>query len=179
MSTSLDISVLPIYRQDGFDQSYLPGLQIAAPPRRAARGRRNDRLTIFFSMTGGSQISPSQHSQILENLTKGYFKTSGTATTAMQVVVESLNDYLFKRNRSASGRGRQAVALLTLVVVRDERLYMAQCGPVHGLLLTSTGIRHLHDSETASRGLGISQNPSVRFFQAEIAPADLLILTPE
>ncbi len=178
MSSSLDVSVLPIYRQDGYDQSYLPGLQVAAPPRGPARGRRNDRLIVFFSIEGGSQISPSLHSQILENLTKGFYKTSGTATTAMSTLVKNLNDYLFKRNRSASGRGRQVVALLTLVVVREDHLYLAQCGPVHGLLLTATGIRHLHDAESAGRGLGISQNPSVRFSQASFASNDLLILTP-
>jgi len=179
MSTSIDVSVLPIYRQDGYDQSYLPGLQVAAPPRRPARGRRNDRLIIFFSIEGGSQISPSLHTQILENLTKGYFKTSGTATTAMRELIESLNDYLFKRNRTASGRGRQVIALLTLAVVREDRLYIAQCGPVHGLLLTATGIRHLHDADSAGRGLGISQNTDVRFSQATFAPNDLLILTPQ
>lgn len=179
MPTSLDISVLPIYRQDGYDQSYLPGLEVAAPPRRAARGRRNERLVIFLSMDGGAQISPSLHSQILEKLIKGYFKTSGTATTAMREVVDNLNDYLFKRNRSASGRGRQVIARLTLVVFRDDRLYMAQCGSLHALLLTSTGIDHFHDPESAGRGLGMSQTSTMRFFQADIAPADLLIMTPD
>ena len=91
MSSSLDVSVLPIYRQDGYDQSYLPGLQVAAPPRGPARGRRNDRLIVFFSIEGGSQISPSLHSQILENLTKGFYKTFGTATTAITTFVNIHN----------------------------------------------------------------------------------------
>lgn len=178
MSSSLDALVLPIYRQDGRDQSYLPGLEVAGPPKRPARGRRNDRLTIFFSLEGGSQISPSQHSQILESLVKTYFKTSGTATTAMQAVVESLNEYLFKRNRTTSERGRQTIAFLTLVVVREDALFIAQCGPVHGLLLSKTGIRHIHDPKAAGRGLGVGRDPEVKFHQADFHAGDMLITTP-
>ncbi|MEK6256124.1 MAG: hypothetical protein N2C13_02260 [Chloroflexota bacterium] len=178
MSSTLDALVLPIYRQDGYDQSYLPGLEVAEPPRRAARGRRNDRLIIFFSLEGGSQISPSQHSQVIESLVKTYFKTSGTATTAMRAVVESLNDYLFKRNRTTSARGRHTIALLTLMVIREDSIYIAQCGPVHGLLLSKTGIRHLHDKNAAGPGLGTSRDPQVKFHQADFHAGDMLITTP-
>ncbi|MBW8011825.1 MAG: hypothetical protein FVQ83_11405 [Chloroflexi bacterium] len=179
MAASLDITVLPIYRQEGFDQSHLPGLNVASPPRRAARGRRKDRLIIFVSFEGRARLSPSQYSQVLGSLEKGYYQTPGTATTALRSLAASLNDFLLKRNLGGSGRGGQVIGMLTLAVVRENRLYLAQSGAVHGFLLTPDGIRHLYDPKEAGRGLGLSRQTSVRFFQAELSPGTKLVLAPK
>ncbi|MDH5505670.1 MAG: hypothetical protein OEZ02_00435 [Anaerolineae bacterium] len=179
MGSSLDITVLPIYRQEGHDQSYLPGLHVAIPPRRAARGRRLDRLILFASFEGGIKVSSEQYDQLLKTLAQEYYKTPGTVTSALRLLAETLNDYLLKRNLSGSGRGRQVQGLLTLIVFREGHVYMAQSGAVHGFLLKAAQIRHLYDAQAAGRGLGLGRNTQVRFFQAEISPGDLLIVTPK
>lgn len=178
MPESLDIIVHPIHRQDGYEQSFLPGLLVASPPRRSARGRKHDRLTIYLHFEGPGRVTPSQLNQIMDDLAKVYYSVPGSATSAMREMAEDLNESLFKRNRSASGLGRQIAAHATFVVSREDHFYLAQCGPVHALLLSPGNIRHFYQPETAGRGLGTGQRVEISFSQAELSSSDLLMLMP-
>jgi hypothetical protein len=179
MPNSFDITVLPIYRRDGYDQSSLPGLHVAAPPRRAARGRRNDRLVILAAFEGNIRFSSEQQANLLANIEKLYYRTSGSVTAALQDVVESLNKYLLDRNLQSASQNQQLVGLLSMVVIKDDHIFMVQCGPVHGFLLNQQEIEHVYDANRAGRGLGLSRTPAFRLFQAQLASGTLLVLTPK
>lgn len=179
MPAQLDVNVLPLHRQDGYDRPSLPGVYAAAAPRRAARSRRGDRLVVFLSFEGLSPFSQDQFDALLNDLTREFFAASGSVTSALRALVERLNEALWNRNMRGAGGEGQIVGLCNAAVVREGQLYLAEAGTMHAFLLTPTGTRHLYDPETAGRGLGLSRTPPLRFFQADLVPGTLLVITPK
>jgi hypothetical protein len=104
----------------------MPGLHVAVPPRRSARGRSSERLIVLLTLVGNAPLSTTDTKKILAHLEHVYYQTPGSSTAAMRSLAEGLNDYLLKRNQNAASRGLHAAGLLTLVVVRSDRLYIAQ-----------------------------------------------------
>ncbi|MBN2501316.1 MAG: hypothetical protein JXB38_11105 [Anaerolineales bacterium] len=179
MTSGINITVLPIHRESGFDRSTLPGLQVASAPRRAARGRKNDRLILFISFEGDVPVTPDRQKELLLRLAKGYYEISGTVTSALTGVAENLNQFLLQRNLRGTEHGQHVLAALTMLVVRDTHLYLAHSGPVHTFLATPNGTEHFYDTREAGRGLGLSRNAPVKFFQAELTPGMILVATPK
>lgn len=179
MATPLDLTVLPLHRRDGIDQPNLPGVHIATPPRRTARGRGNDRLVLYVNFFGNVRVPPQQHAELLASLAESYYDKSGTVTSALKAQAESLNDFLLQRNLRGGKSGQQVTGFLTQLVIRDNVLYMAQSGPAHGFLLSPNHIDHWYDPQTAGRGLGLSRTAPVRYFQSSLEPGNLLLVTAE
>jgi hypothetical protein len=175
----MDITLLPIFRSVGKDQTDLPGLYIAEPPRRAARSRRSDHLILYLSLTGNDPISSGKQDQILSRLGHTFFKTSGSVTSALRTVAETLNKFLLDRNVKSASSGRQTIGLLTLVAVRSEQFFMAQSGPVHAFWITAGEIQHLFDPQLSGRGLGLSRTTPIRYFQASMKPGDTLLMASQ
>lgn len=176
---SMNLVVLPLSRRDGLDESYLPGLFATAGPRRAVRGRKEDRLIMHLSMKGELVLNADQQEKVLDDMAQGYFRSSGSVTAGLREQAERLNLYLLNRNQQAASAGKQSLALLTLAVQREEGLILGLCGPVHAFLLTRNGIQHFYDPPNAGRGLGLSRTTDVRFFQADFRPGDILLCLPE
>ncbi|MEN8172031.1 MAG: hypothetical protein ABFS03_04040 [Chloroflexota bacterium] len=180
MTTNFDLVLLPIARQGGQNQSALPGTHIAIPPRRAARGRSLERVIIHLTLTGNAPLSPDGTEKITAHLEQAYYQTSGSSTAAMRSIAEWLNEYLLQRNQNAASRGMHAAGLLTLAVVRSNRLYIAQSGPGHAFLMTSQGeVQHFHRSEDEDRGLGIGRITHQHYYTADFASGDKLLISPQ
>lgn len=176
MPESLDIYLLPLMREAGKDLAELPGLYVAEPPRRTARGRDQDRLLLYFSLTGNAPLSPGKLKQILERLAQTYYKQSGAVTSALRTVADTLNQFLLDRNVRNASTGRQATGWLTLVVLRGSQMYMAQSGPVHAFILTAEQVQYLYDPQLSGRGLGLSRTTPIRYFRANLQQGDTLLL---
>lgn len=176
MANSLDVTLLPIFRQLGKDEPELPGLHVAETPRRAARGRSADRLILYLYLAGNAPLSPGKQDQILARLAQTYYKTSGSVTAALRTVAETLNLSLLDRNVRNGSTGRQSTGLLTLVVLRGDQLYVAQSGPVHAYLSLGGQTQHLFDPQLSGRGLGLSRTTPIRYFTATLQAGDALLL---
>jgi hypothetical protein len=179
MANSLDLNILPIVRIKGQDQPKIPGLIAVTPPRRTARGRSSDNLILYLALTGNAPLAPEQYRSVLTRLTQTYFKTSGSITSAMRVIAESLNKYLLERNLRSSSAGRQGIGLLAQAVLRDGIIYLAHSGPVHTFVITPKEFQHLVDPQGAGRGLGLSRTTTIRYYQAKIDTGDFLIFTDQ
>jgi hypothetical protein len=176
MPDSLDIHLLPLVREAGKDLAELPGLYLAEPPRRTARGRDQDRLLLYLSLTGNAPLSPGKLQQILERLAQTYYKQSGSVTSALRTVADNLNQFLLDRNVRNASTGRQATGWLTLVTLRGSQIYMAQSGPVHAFVVNAQQVQHLYDPQLTGRGLGLSRTTPIRYFQASLQPGDAMLL---
>ncbi len=179
MMSSLDLVLLPLARIGGKERSKLPGVHVAAPPRRAARGRRGDRLFVYLSLEGNAPLSPTEMDRLTAHLAAEYYKTSGSSTAAMRAVAEGLNELLLQRNLNAVSRGRQAVGVLVLGVVRERRLYLLQSGAAHAYLVNVEGARQFYEPGAAGRGLGVSRAAKLQFYQATLSPGDVLLMSPD
>lgn len=178
MSASLDLNLLPLNRQEGQEPGK-PSLLMVTPPRRTARGRNKDLLILYLAVTGSAPLEERQQEQILTNLSRLYYKTPGSITFALKALADSLNQYLLDRNLRSSSSGRQGIGLLTLVVLKQDRLTLAHCGPMHAYLIKSGETQHLHDPQVAGRGLGIARSTSIRYYQYLLQPNDVLLVSPQ
>ena len=177
MNSSIDLSLLLFARQGAEDVSELPDLYLATPTHRPARERESDSLIIYLSMTGNSPLPPGAHTQLLEQLSQKFYKTTGSLTAAMRSIAEAINLQLLDRNLRSTSSGKQGIGQLLLVALRADTLYIAECGAVQAYLVTPTHTQALYDLETTGRGLGLSRSTPVRFLQIKITPDDYLILS--
>jgi hypothetical protein len=176
MMTKLDINLLALARQAGKDQPGLPGFYAVTPPRRTARGRAEDYLIVLLSCTGGAPFPTNLQEQWFGQISQAYYRTPGSTTAAMRAAAQTLNQLLFDRAIRGAGT-RQGLGLLTLVVVRDEQIFLAQCGPLHAFVITPNRLDHYSDPETAGNGLGVARTTAIRFFQSRIRPNEYVLIT--
>ncbi|MEA3351892.1 MAG: hypothetical protein U9Q82_14865 [Chloroflexota bacterium] len=179
MSSSLDFTLLPLVRHSGKDHIKMPGLYAAEPPRSAARGRSSDYLIIHLALDGNAPLSTRGMNKLLESLATAYYKTVGSSTAAMRAVAEGLNEYLLKRNLNAVSRGLQAIGMLTLGVMRHNRIYLLQSGPGQAYLIRADGVQQFYDPDAAGRGLGLSRATSFLYHQSKLSAGDVLLISPE
>ena len=179
MNQSLDLFLLPICRQNNRNMDHLPGLFATQTPRRAGRGRSGETLMIHLFLEGTAPLTNKGYSKLLAFLVELYFQTSGSSTTAMRTVVSWLNEYLLERNRRGAERDMSASGLLTLVVLRGNRLNLAQCGSTHAYIINSSGLTHLYDEAMTDRGLGLGQTANVRNHLLDLSPDDAVVIAPD
>jgi hypothetical protein len=175
----IDLNILSLTRKDGQDQMEPPGLLIATPPRRTARGRQTDRLVLYLLIAGNAPLPADQLNQLLTRLAQTYYKTSGSATAAQRAVADALNQNLLERNQKGVSSGRQGVGFLSIITLRNDHLYLAQSGPMHAFLINAAGAKHIHDPQISGRGLGLSRTTLIHYSQADLNPYDALVVSPQ
>jgi hypothetical protein len=173
-----DLVLFPLTLSAGRELPDLPGLLAATSPRRADRHRAGDLLILLVSAPAGQTLPGSFAPAALQILSNAYYAASGTLTSAVRTAIEHLNESLLSRKLSAA-EGGQNLVLLNLAVLHNQQVYIAHAGPVHSFVLSRSAVFDFSDPLGAGRGLGSSRSVSLRFFQAEIEPGDLLLFTPE
>jgi hypothetical protein len=175
MTNALDIFVVPLFRRDGQDQSYLPGLHILAAPKRAARGRAEERLVLHLTLPPDLALNADQQHRLLDDLAQGYFRTPGAVTSALREQAERLNAYFLLLNQ----KGQLGAVRLNMLSIREDRATLGQSGPLQAFLLDDAVIQHFYDPQASGRGLGLSKNVDVRFYQCELKAGSILLLLSE
>jgi hypothetical protein len=171
----LDLSLIPLYRLNGEDQASLPGLLASVPPRKAARGRDQDRLVVYLLLAGNAVLSTGEFVQLSSRAAVAFFETPGTLTAALRVAAESINKILYERNMSSPGHGLYAQAVLTLAALRESQLTLLMSGPMHAFVLGAGGAQHIADTRSG-KGLGLSQTMPYFYSQVSLQPNDRLVL---
>jgi len=179
MTTRFDLNILPINHQMGKTVSALPGLFTARAPRRCPRRRSQEDLLLHLRLEGNAPLSDTAMGQLLTKLAEVFYETEGSTTSALRNVTDVLNKYLLDRNYRAASRGLKAVGYLTQVVLREDRILYAQCGPTFIYQVTPETVVDLHDPELSGSGLGIGKSFKVRYHQINLKPNQILILAPE
>ena len=176
MSADFDLNILPVYRIQGQELPQIPGLFVVAPPKRVARGRKDEALLIYLTLSGTARFSSAEYNHFISKTTQRFYQTSGTLTSAMRSAIGELNQFLLDRNLHTTGKGEYIIGRLILGVLRGTQFVFAQCGPMHIVHLTGLEARQIHDDQIAGRGLGISQTAPLYFSQVDLHQADMLVL---
>lgn len=175
--THADYLILPLHRREGQDLDFLPGFLAAKAPRRVSRGRKGDQLWFFISFAGQAPYSDAQISDLLSDMARGYFQSSGSATSALLEQSERFNTFLFEHNQKQAQVDGSAVAYLSAFLLRSTRLILTQSGPVHAFHMRGNEIEHYYDPENAGRGLGLARAAKARFYDLALQPEDLFLVT--
>ncbi|MFL7871299.1 MAG: hypothetical protein AB8I58_20905 [Anaerolineales bacterium] len=175
--TTLDLTLLPLYRLKNQELPALPGLLAMTPPRKAARGREHDRLIVYLVLMGNATLSTAEYLQLTSRTANRFFEKTGALTTAMRASVEALNSALLDRNMASTGQGQYAIGTLVLAVLRGAQCTLLKSGPAHVYRLGSEAMQHIHDPALSGKGLGTSQSAAFHFSQFDLAPGDRLIFS--
>jgi hypothetical protein len=153
-----------------------PGAAATPPPRRAARGRDADTLFCLISLAPGEHRPAAFYEDLVDELTTVYFKTGGSVTTALRKAIDAGNRRMLIQNKS------QSVPLevgLAGAVLRQDELYLALTGPGCCFLVHEGNVEQLPAEEewmTDSIGLGVEDEPDVRYYHRDVEADDFLLL---
>jgi len=153
----------------------VPGLLVVPPTRKAARGRENDHLVLYFKLEGQSAITEEGMNAWLEKKAEIYHRTAGTVTSGMRAVIDAINSDLFERNSRHAKEGSQVTGHLQMAVLKREMLYLVTLGNCSPFFSINQETGSLTDSENNSRGLGLTQAVSPRFSQFALAENDVVV----
>jgi hypothetical protein len=171
----LDLILSPIHRIDGQEPASLPGFLAITPPRKAARGREQDRLVVYLLLTGNATFSSAEYIKLTEAAAVTFYKSAGTLTSALRAAAEAVNQPLLERNMSTSGRGQYVVGWLALTALRESQCTFLLSGPMHVHLLGSQE-RSIHEPGLSGKGLGVNQASPYYFTQTTLQPNDRILL---
>jgi hypothetical protein len=174
-AVSLDLTLSPLYRTHGQESPILPGLLALVPPRKAARGREQDRLVVYLYLTGTATFSAAEYTQLASDAGALFHRTPGPLTSALRAAANAINQALLERNQSTSGRGQYAAGWLTLMALRETQCTFLLSGPMHAFVL-GQGARHIFEPELSGKGLGINQAAPHYFTQINLAANDRILL---
>ena len=149
-------------------QAAPPGTLALGAPRRAARGRVHDFLFLNLKLEGPPGSEGGQLDRLAQETARLFFGTPGSVTAALRQAINQLNQELLDR---------AVPARLAAAALRNQNLYLAQCGPSQALLIRSGGVSRLRAEDGASRSLGTTLAPLIQFRHFELNPEDLVVLT--
>ena len=84
---------------------------------------------------------------------------------------------MLERNLREAKDGMQAFGLLTLAVLRDEMLYLAQAGAARSLVIKTIDVQENFNSSANVRGLGAASSTNLRLYQSSIQAGDVLLFS--
>ncbi|MGB8214361.1 MAG: hypothetical protein WCE68_12465, partial [Anaerolineales bacterium] len=178
MTAEFDLNLFSFYRLQGQEMPQLPGLQVILPPKRAARGRGDEALLVYLTLSGNTRFSSAEYNHIMTQATQRFYQTSGSLTSGIRNAAGELNQFLLNRNLHTTGKGEYIIGRLILGVLRGAQFVFAQCGPTHVFHLAMAENQQIHDEQIAGRGLGIGQTTPLYFAQVDLHAGDLLVLCP-
>jgi hypothetical protein len=179
VAAELDLNLFPFHRIQGQELPQLPGLHVVVPPRRAARGREDDYLVVYLTLSGNTRFSTSDYNHFIAQTIQRFYQTSGSLTFAIRTAAGALNQLLINRNLHTTGKGEYILGRLILGALRGKQFVFAQCGPTHVFHLTATETRQIHDGQIGGHGLGIAQATPLYLSQVDLSSGDLLVLCPD
>ncbi len=153
-----------------------PGTLARAAPRRAARGRSEDLFFVTVQLQAPGRVPPGLTDHLAQAGADVFYRTPGSVTSALREAILEINDEL-----ANAGRGQDAPAhflgRVVTAVLRDDNLYMAQCGAGRMSLIRKSQVSGFTSPEAGNRPLGSAPTPFVRYHHLLVRPGDTLVLT--
>jgi hypothetical protein len=157
----------------------IPGFHATASAKRCARGREDDSFMLLLTPKSTAPIDPETLQTWFERVTSIFYKTSGSVTSAMRAVIDALNSSLIEANLKLPEEAEPHSAALSLAVIHHDTLFVAQSGLSQVILLQDGHSRLFFDPDLDPRGMGLTQIPQLRFFQAELSEQALILFSAE
>jgi len=172
-----DLNLTPIRLRQGQPQETFSGFMAVAPPRRAVRSRAEDLMILSLTLHANGNLSEDLQADWLDRLSSAFFKTSGSVTSTLRSVIETLNLTIMEWNLKNVKGGMPVTGAINLTAIHRRSLYIAQSGLTHAYVLAHEGLKHFSDTGGTDRGLGVSRTPKIRYYQADLGTGGYLFMT--
>jgi hypothetical protein len=148
-----------------------PGALVEAAPKKVARGREADTLFVLTAPASKSSAPAAFYEQLARSVAQRYFNSTGSVTSGLRDVFNTLNYQLGEKNRQ-EGNGYEANLLCA--VLRGNDLIIGRVGAVAALVLSNGEMRSfpedLQDSQAFNLdALGALPMPNVKMMQCQIS----------
>ena len=143
-------------------------------PKQRARGREDDLLLVFLSPKSLSEPADWLNKELQEHVST-FYKTSGSVTKAIRVFVDGLNRSFLQENHHLDTPESWQTASLSLGVIHQDTLFLAQVGASQVLVLSDGKIETFFDETLDRRGLGVATVTNPRYFQLTLRGGETLI----
>ncbi len=153
-----------------------PGAIAVPTPRRPARGRDGETFFGLVTLGEGQRQPASFYEELIGVTATRYFKTSGSATSALRKAIQGLNESALKYNVR---QDEQLQVGLSCAVLRGHELLIAVAGPARCLLVSRGAVEWLPRDDELLDGispLGVYPDIDVRYYRREVSSGDFLIL---
>ena len=102
-----------------------PGMLVEVAPKKAARGRELDTIFVMVSPSGDATAPAAFYDQMANLAVERYFNSSGSVTSGLRTIFNSLNEDLTEHNSSGK---RHYEANLLCAVLKENELFLARAG---------------------------------------------------
>lgn len=172
-----DLNVYQINLTSSIEKPALPGVFTFTAQKHAARGRETDKLMGYLRFSEFQAITFDLLQQWLKEAATLFYRTPGTVTAAMRMVIDHLNGQIMDRNLHGNESGApQLVGSLSLAVEHHNLLYYTSLGSTRSFVIRAQEVEAA-EIDPASRGLGVSRTLVPRFQQSELAAGDLILFS--
>ena len=175
----LDLYIFPLHRVIDPLQPELPGFLVVAPEKAGAHGREGDLLILYISPDKPGSFTSLGLKSMLQTAVDLYRKSHGTVTNGLRLMADHLNGVLLERNLRGPAGSEPVLAMLNLVSIRDDILYIAQSGPTHSLFINTDLVQDYSDPLTSGRGLGSTSALNLKYYQVEAKAGDVYVMAPK
>lgn len=175
----LDLYIFPLYRVVDPLQPELPGFLVVPPEKEGGRGREGDLLILYMALNRPEAYTSLAQKSMLQTAVTLYRKAHGTVTNGLRLMADHLNGILLERNLRGPEGGAPVVAMLNLVSIRENILYIAQSGPTHSLFINPDVVQDYSDPLTSGRGLGSTSALNLKYYQVEAKVGDVFVMAPK
>jgi hypothetical protein len=192
MIQSLEADVSYLHKIEGARQTIAPaGFAVRTATRKPARGRDRDLLFVAAilhprSPAASARPAPLENSaveaeavELVNVAAKTYFGVPGSVTAALRETGNAVNRALLQWNLHMARQAINAQGSLTLAVLRNTELYLAQAGSATAALVRAGGADQFPAEARDGRPLGISQSADLSFNLTTVQPGEFLVLGNE
>lgn len=155
-----------------------PGMLVETAPKKAARGREMDTIFVLVLPSGDTAAPGTFYEQMAQHAAERYFSSTGSVTSGVRTVFNSLNQNLIDHN--ASGRRTYEANMLCAVLHGDD-LFVSRVGSGVALLYNQGELLPFPTSFENDDGLfgpplGVQPVPDIKMTRYRVTSGTRLII---
>ncbi|MAS36842.1 MAG: hypothetical protein CL610_22750 [Anaerolineaceae bacterium] len=156
-----------------------PGLLVEVAPRKAARGREMDTFFAVVLPSGNSPAPADFYVRMAQRAAEHYFNSSGSVTSGVRTVFNTLNENLYQHNESAANRPYEAG--MVCGILHSSDVFLARVGSGVAMLQSGTDTQVFpasFDNDDALFGppLGVQPVPDIKMTHYRLSSGARLVL---
>ena len=173
MTDTLEFAFLS-WREGAFDPVQPANFLVANAPKRAARGRNRDLLTVRLDLGTAAGRAGPDPAPYLAVAHDQFFGTSGSVTAAARTAIEAVNVELIRllgEDTAAALNGS-----ITCSVLRDDEFYIIQSGAGQSFVMHRDNVERFPEPGRNLQPLGLASGAELHYFHTKLTPGAIVLL---